>query len=199
MKSEKLDELEVHLNLQEHIAGTSHSAMIPIANVKSLVAAARERNELVAERDVLKEQIQDFEKYGDMTTQHLISEIKKEERQVELADEEIDALTAQVARLREALIDAKAGIEHGVTEHQRIYKLNKIDKALTATPANSLTKLRKEIEKSIIEDLMQPDAITDLTEYRNGVLEEAAKEAEKLKTPGGYKMADAIRTMRTGQ
>ena len=55
ISEERLNELEVHLNVQEQIAGPAHSAMIPIADVQALVVAARERNELEAENAALKD------------------------------------------------------------------------------------------------------------------------------------------------
>ena len=159
-----------------------------VKDISELIAAARERNELAAKVPYLEqkfedhvEEIKQLEAERDALKDKLdiveeeLQDCKATKETTKYIDENLATLRANNAALRDALGRVQDRLSRTPMSDPESTVGGIIQKALASTPADSLT------------------------EYRNGVLEEAAKEAEKLKTPTGYKMAEAIRAMKTNR
>lgn len=169
---ERLDELDVHLNLQEQIAGPDHSAMVPIATVKMLISAARRLNAAEAERDAEKERNRDLwqslrnikwtlgvDDIDDRSAVFFVERLKAERDalQSEMEDykatvdkvnfERVQELSAHVERLRKAvngLLQCPDVADSDYKDEETHRAEREARQALAATPAQSLAAVRRE-------------------------------------------------------
>ena len=139
-------------------------------DIRDLIAAARQRNELEAERDALKEELAEcFADYNGAMDER--RELGKDARAAyEKAMErkqQIDTLRANNAALREAVKTAIHGLPELLERNALIDEENmigKLQEVLASTPADSLT-----LGDAFRERELQ------LKDHRNAVLEEVDK------------------------
>ena len=152
ISEERLEELENEIHSPHGGHGASDDEML------SLISA-------LAERDALTAKVDQLEKVETASIKVL------RDQKIELKAER-DQFAAHNAALRavvEAWFEAPAHVDAKMEGAQPVYSATALRRcwaltceALSTTPEASLTTLRKEIEREVVQDITGADAVTDL-------------------------------------